>query len=64
LAELAEKITGGNLPAIAKLLNDSGAALDELDPNPGAYVDREAVIDLAAIRAGDIVGRRAARLLG
>jgi hypothetical protein len=61
LAELAEAITGGNLAAMAKVLNDCGLdpKLDELDPDPGALVAQSALIDLAAVRAGDIVGRRA-----
>jgi len=65
LAELAKAITGDRLPAMAIMLNDAGAdpKLDELDPDPGAYVTREAVINLVAMRAGDIVGRRAAGLL-
>jgi hypothetical protein len=65
LAELAKTITGDNLTAAAKLINDTGIKprLDEIDPDPGAYVARAAVIDLVAMRPGDIVGRRAASLL-
>ena len=65
LGDLAKAITGDRLAEMAKLLNDSGAdpKLDELTPIPGATVDRAALIDLAAVRAGDIVGRRAAQLL-
>ena len=65
LADLAKAITGGNLSAAAKLLNGAGAdpKLDELQPNPGANVTRSALIDLVALRAGDIVGRRASKLL-
>ena len=65
LGELAKEIAGNNITAMAKLLNDVGAAprLDELDPSPGATVARVFLIDLAAMRAGDIVGRRAAQVL-
>jgi hypothetical protein len=49
---------------MAKLLNDAGTAqLDELEANPGTTIPREALIDLAAVRAGDRVGRKAAWLL-
>ena len=64
LADLAKGIAGGNLATMAKLLNDTKAiTLDELKPDPGAQVSRQAVIELAAMRAGDIVGRRAVKLL-
>jgi len=69
LGELADKVTGGNLVAMAGLLNDVArglgldAQLDENEPNPGAQVAREAVINLAAYRAGDRVGRALAKLL-
>jgi hypothetical protein len=64
LAQLASKITGGNLAEMAKLLNDMGAdGIDELDPKPETTVPRTVVIDLAALRAGDVVGRRAAESL-
>ena len=68
IGEIAEAVTGGNERAARKLLNDAGAdpRLDEYDEyaeNPGELVTRQLVINLVAIRAGDIVGRRAARLL-
>jgi len=69
LGDLADKVTGGNLVAMAGLLNDVArglgldAQLDENEPNPGAQVAREAVINLAAYRAGDRVGRALAKLL-
>jgi len=65
LGDLASKVTGGSLAAMAKLLNDAGAAprLDENEPNPGAQVDRVTVNDLFAIRAGDSVGERLRVLL-
>ena len=51
---------------MAAMLNDAGATprLDENEPDPGAQVDRGTVIDLAALRAGDRVGRVLAELLG
>ena len=70
LGDLADKVTGGNLVAMAGLLNDVArgldldAQLDENEPNPGAQVTREAVINLAAYRAGDSVGERLRVLLG
>lgn len=66
LGELAQRVAGGNLATMAKLLNDAGAdpCLDENTPDPAAVVLRATVIDLAAVRAGDVVGRRAAALLG
>lgn len=65
VGDLAETITGGNITAIAKLLNDAGITprLDERNPDPAAYVMRGTVIDLAATNAG-IIGRRAGKLLG
>ena len=69
LGDLADKVTGGNLVAMAGLLNDVArgldldAQLDENKPDPGAQVAREAVINLAAYRAGDRVGRALAKLL-
>lgn len=65
LAGVADAITGGNLAACAKMLNDSGMIprLDEITPNPGAFIPRLTIIELAAIRAGGREGRRAAELL-
>ena len=63
IGEITKAVTGGNERAARKLLNDAGANLDEYTENPDEPVSRETVIYLAAIRAGDIVGRRAARLL-
>lgn len=65
LKELADRVTGGNLPAMAKLLNDAGARprLDELEPEPSTPISRLAVIDLFAMRSEDRVGRALARLL-
>jgi len=66
LRELAQDVTGGNLQAMAKLVNDAGQVprLDEHDPAPLARIRRETVIDLAADRAGDVIGRRLFQLLG
>lgn len=67
LSNLAEKITGGNLRALAKLLNDvagpQDGRFDEIQPDPNAMVSRPLLIDLAAARAGDRVGRLAAEAL-
>jgi len=59
LSELAGKVTGGNLAAMTKMLNAAGIrpALDENEPDPGAVVDRETVIDLLAMLAGDVRSR-------
>ena len=65
LGELAGRVTGGNLAAMAKMLNDAGAdpPLDELEPDPALGVAREAVILLVAQRPGTGEGQAAARLL-
>lgn len=65
LGELAERATGGNLHAMAKMLNDAGAEprLDEICPDASAAVARVTVIDLYAIRAGDRVSHKLAGLL-
>ena len=66
VGELAEVITNGNERIVRIMLNDTGAVdpkLDENITNPNEIVSRSAIIDLVALRAGDIVGRRAARLL-
>ena len=63
LGELAQRVAGGNVTAMAKLLNDAGAKLDEIEPDPGAVVARTTVIDLFAHRAGDSVGHRLRELL-
>jgi len=65
LGELAERAAGGNLAAMAKLLNDAGAdpRLDENTPDPSAEVARGTVIDLWALRAGDGVASRLAPML-
>ena len=65
IEELAAEVSGGNLAAMAKLLNDAGASppLSEIDPR-GSTVDRGTVISLYAHRAGDRVGRKLAQLLG
>lgn len=66
LRELAQAVTGGNLQAMAKLANDAGQVprLDEHAPAPWARVRRDIVVDLAADRAGDRVGRCLFQLLG
>ena len=63
LGELAQRVAGGNVTAMAKLLNDAGAKLDEIEPDPTAVVARTTVIDLFAHRAGDSVGHRLRELL-
>ena len=64
LGELAQRVAGGNVTAMAKMLNDVGAKLDEIEPDPGAVVARRTAIDLFARRAGDSVGRRLRVILG
>lgn len=66
IGQLARDIAGGNERQMRKMLNDVGAdpRLDEYAENPDERVSRTAVIDLVAMRAGDVVGRRAARVLG
>lgn len=63
IGEISETITGGNERAARKLINTAGGALDEYKIDPGETITRELLIDLAAIRAGDRVGRKAAELL-
>ena len=48
---------------IRKLLNDSGADIDELAQDPGETVPREIVINLVADQAGNYVDRKLAELL-
>lgn len=64
LGSLAAAITGGNVTAMAKILNDIGMTprLNELEPDPGAFIPRLVLIDLAAVRT-DRIGRKAAELL-
>jgi len=66
LEQLAREITGGNTTAMAKMANDAGMVppLDELRPDMAAFVPRPVMVELYAMRAGDIVGRRLALLLG
>ena len=66
IGELSERVTGKNERTIRKMLNDAGAdpRLDEYATNPGETVSRDLVVDLFALRAGDIVGRRLRVLLG
>lgn len=68
LGGLAERITGGNVAAMAEMLNDvrmrvkplndAGAAprYDEIEPDASARVDRLAILDLFADHASDPVG--------
>ena len=65
LGELAQRVTGSNVTAMAKLLNDAGVAprLDENTLDPSVEVARGTVMDLLAIRAGDSVGERLRVLL-
>jgi hypothetical protein len=70
--ELAEYCTGGNIMAMAKMLNDAGntPGLCEGVGDPAQViamgsqeVSRVTVIDLYAMRSGDRVGRKLAGLL-
>lgn len=68
LKELADRVAGGNLTSMAKMLNgtreSSHPRLDENDPDPTAMVSRDQVICLWVMRAGSTVGHRLTRLLG
>jgi len=68
LKELADCVSGGNLTAMVKMLNDtrepSHPRLDENEPDPAAQVSRDQVICLWVMRAGSTVGHRLTRLLG
>ena len=61
---LADVVTGGDEVAMRKLLKDAGADIDELATDRSERVPREVVIDVAAVRAGDRVGRILAEVLG
>jgi hypothetical protein len=67
--ELATACTGGNVSAMAKLLNDTGntawlnESASEAHQVGGQVVDRDAVITLYAMRSGDRVGRKLAGVL-
>lgn len=65
LAQVAEFIAFGNQKAMAIILNDCGAdpIFNELQPDSMAFVPRPVLVDLAALRAGDRVGRKAAELI-
>ena len=65
LGDLAQVVTGGNLVAMARLVNDvkAGLQIDETMPDPEAVVPRYVLADLAATRAGDRVGRLVANML-
>jgi hypothetical protein len=63
LGELAERITAGNLQAMARLLNDAGAHIDELDPDPGQQVTRWTLADLTVTRRREPEGRVLRKLL-
>lgn len=64
LGHLAQRLTGGNLQAMARLLNDAGHTprLDEDAPDPAAPVAQETVV-LSAFRAADRVSRQLIALL-
>ena len=65
LGYLAQHVTGGNLEAMAEMLNDAGhhPPLDEVEPSAIASVNRLTVIDLFARHAGDGIGQRLRQLL-
>lgn len=63
IGELASALTGGNERAVRKALVDVGVELDEYSNDLSETVTGLAVIDIAANRARDIVGRRAMQLL-
>lgn len=65
LKECAEKITGGNLVTMAKLLNDANPRrpFDELSPDPDLKISRQSLVDLVVFRAADDLGYRVSQLL-
>jgi len=65
IGEIAGVISDGDEHAARKLLNDAGAnpRLDDLTENPSEVVSRQTVIDLAAMRADDKIGRKLGELL-
>ncbi len=65
MGHLAEAVTSGNEQLMRKLLNDAGARpqFSEYVEDPLQKVPVQLVINLAALRAGDWVGEKAARLL-
>lgn len=65
LGDLAQRVAGGNVTAMAKMLNAAGAdpRIDDIEPDADARVSRLTVIDLFAHRAGDTVGHRLRQVL-
>jgi len=66
LGPLAEAIMGGNLAAMAKMLNDVERDLDLniLEPDPGAFVPRPVLMDLYAYRVDEPLRQTIGELLG
>jgi len=60
---LADAVTGGNEAALRGLLRDVGLDVNVYEEDRAELVPRWAVIDLAALRAGDRVGRKCAEVL-
>jgi hypothetical protein len=65
MGHLAAAVTSGNEQLMRKLLNDAGASphFSEYVEDPLQRVPVQLVINLAALRAGDWVGNKVARLL-
>lgn len=65
LKECADKITGGNLVTMAKLLNDANPRrpFNELEPDPELKISRQSLVDLVVFRASDNLGYRVSQLL-
>jgi hypothetical protein len=64
IGQLADAITGGDEFALRGLLRDVGLDVNRYIEDRTEAVPRGAVIDLAALRAGDRVGRKCAEILG
>jgi hypothetical protein len=63
IGELADALTGGNQFALRGLLRDVGLDVNRYIEDRTEAVPRAAVIDLAALRAGDRIGRKCAEVL-
>ena len=63
IGTLADAVTGGNEAALRGLLRDVGLDVSVYSEDRTETVPQSAIIDLAALRAGDRVGRKCAEVL-
>lgn len=66
LGSVAKSLTEGNLLMTARLINDYGdmiPRLDELDPDPGVFIPRPALVNMYAGRATSRVRNLIAKIL-